>query len=131
VVSVPVLVALGCASKRAIPQPVQTGRSSLDRLRKNIRKYVEDKHDRERALAKVDRLRDMLVELDEMAFMWRLRSHEAGPDDECALLVIADEINARMREHIVRAAALMYSFREDIPAGIWTRVFPAPKESQS
>jgi hypothetical protein len=124
VVSVPALAAVGCANSLAVPHPVQTAHSSLDRLRKNIRKYVEDEQDRARALAKVETLRDMSVELDRLALEWRERSHEAGPDDEAVLHAIAAEINARMREHLLRAAKLVYSLREDIPPSIWTKVFP-------
>jgi hypothetical protein len=119
------LAVLGCAGKVAIPQPGQTSRSALDALRKNIRKHVEDKQARERALAKVDKLRDLFVEFDRLAFEWRIRSHDAGPHDERLLLVIADEINARMREQILQAARILYSLRDDIPASMWTRVFPA------
>jgi hypothetical protein len=124
VVSVPALAAVGCANRLAVPHPVQTAHSSLDRLRKHIRKYVEDEQHRERALAKVDALRDMSVELDRLALEWRERSHEAGPGDEAVLHAIAAQINAQMREHLLRAAKLVYSLREDIPASVWTQVFP-------
>jgi hypothetical protein len=126
VVSVPALAAVGCANHLAAPQPVQTANSSLDHLRKNIRKYVEDKPERERALAKVDALRDTILEFDRLALEWRERSHEAGPDDEALLYAIADDINARMREQLLRAGKLVYSLREDIPASTWTKVFTTP-----
>jgi hypothetical protein len=123
VASASLLAGFGCASKVVIPQPAQTSRTSLDRLRKNIRKYVEDKTARERALTKVDKLRDMLVEFEHMAFEWRIRSHDAGPDER-VLLAITDEINARMHERMLLAARIMYSLREDIPAHVWMKVFP-------
>lgn len=120
------LAALGCAGKIVVQQPVQTVDSALGRLRKNIRKYVQHKQDRKRALAKIDNLRDVMVAFNRVALEWRARGHEAGPDDEAVLLAIADDINAQMREHLLNATKIVYSLREDIPANAWARVFLAP-----
>lgn len=129
VVGPAVLVALSCAHKVGAPQTVKTIRSSYDRLRTNIRKYVEGKQCRERARAKVDQLHDMMVEFNDLAFEWRAMSYEAGPNDERVLLLIADDVNARMREYLLHAARVVYSLREDITANAWAKVFPAQPDN--
>jgi hypothetical protein len=122
----PLLAAFGCAGKQAaVQQPAQIAGSSLDRLRKNIRKHLTDKQSRERALAKVDQLGKLMLDFDRIAFQWRARSHEVDAADESQLLTIADDINAQMREKLMDATRIVYSLREDIPQDVWPVVFGA------
>jgi hypothetical protein len=128
------LAAFGCAGKQlAITPPGATIDSALDSLRHKLRKHVGDKQRRRRALAKIDALRDVIVEFDHLAHQWRSESLAAigAGADEAAVLAVAGDINGRVRAQLVRAAKIGFELRADVSAEEWPLVFPAPKPTKT
>lgn len=132
--AVPLTAALGCAGKPiAIAQPAQTVDTALGALRKKLKKHVADEQRRERAMAKLDQLGEVLVEFDHIAYDWRTDSHVAlvANADRATLIAIADTMNARVREQLVRAAEIGIGLREDILETEWPLVFPTPAPAKT
>lgn len=128
------LLALGCAGKQIqVERPGETIDTALDRLRRGLRRHVADPQRRERALARVDELREALVGFDRLAQQWRTDSHQAasegaGPKQ---LIAIADRNNLELRCKLRDVAQIAVTMRDDVLADEWRVLFTAAKQAKS
>ena len=118
-------LALGCAGRgAAVEAPGETASEAFDRLERRIRRSVEDSDRRERAQAKLDELRGVLVTIERLAYAWRTESHVAlGTGDGPEVLdTIIERFNSEARKQLHRAAQL----GKRIPAALVSVVVERP-----
>ncbi len=121
---------VGCSKAKgpSTTLPIVELRPAFRRVRRRIRKHVEDRRRRERALALVDEASRTLARLGVLLVQWR-EATALLPDeqrrDRTKVLAITDAYCGEIGWVVHQAAAIAIALRDEVTEAEWSLVFPA------